>query len=78
MKRVVGGDLSIDIEPTDDLRSYHVSSDRLRRELGFRPCHTIEDAVRDLAAAFRNGEIPDSFDDPRYFNIKMMQRVSLE
>ncbi len=78
VKRVVGGDLSIDIEPTDDLRSYHVSSDRLRRELGFRPCHTIEDAVRDLAAAFRNGEIPDSFDDPRYFNIKMMQRVSLE
>lgn len=78
VKRVVGGDLPIDIEPKDGLRSYPASSDRLRRELGFKPRHTIEDAVRDLAAAFRNGKIPDSFDDPRYFNIKMMQRVGLE
>ena len=41
------------VEPTDDLDSYHVSSDRLRRELGFEPSHTVEEAVSDLVATFR-------------------------
>jgi len=32
----------LDVEPTDDLRSYHVSSEKMRRELGFEPRHTID------------------------------------
>ena len=34
--------------PTDDIRSYHVNSDKIARVLGFEPKRTIEDAVRDL------------------------------
>ena len=41
VKSAVGGDLAIDVEPTDDLRSYHVSSDKMREELGFEPRHSI-------------------------------------
>ena len=37
------------------------------------PERTIEDAIRDLVAAFDARMVPDSFDDPRWFNIKMMQ-----
>jgi nucleoside-diphosphate-sugar epimerase len=78
VRRQVGNDIVIDVVPTNDLRSYHVSSDKMRRKLGFEPKHTIEDAVRDLVSAFRAGKLPNSLDDPRYFNIKRMQEISLK
>jgi nucleoside-diphosphate-sugar epimerase len=59
--------------PSDDRRSYHISSEKIKRELGFAPKRTIEDAVRDLVAAFQAGRIPDAMADRRYYNIKTMQ-----
>jgi nucleoside-diphosphate-sugar epimerase len=78
VKGVIGEDVKIITTPTDDNRSYHVSSDKIKRELGFAPKHDIEDAVRDLAAAFKDGRIPDAMTDDRYYNIKRMQRLSLK
>src|ERR1700761_7060063 len=78
VKSVVGGDIGVVVEPTDDLRSYHVSSEKIRRELGFAPKRTIEQAVSGLVDAFKTGRLPDSLNDPRYFNIKMMQNLSLK
>lgn len=78
IKRQVGNHIEVDVVPTNDLRSYHVSSEKMRRKLGFEPRHTIEDAVRGLVEAFRAGKLPNSLDDPRYFNIKLMQQVSLK
>jgi nucleoside-diphosphate-sugar epimerase len=72
VKAEVGGDVRIVTSPTDDLRSYHVSSEKIRRELGWAPRYTVPDAVRELIAAFRAGQVPDSLSDPRYFNIKTM------
>ena len=77
VKGVVGDELTVDVVPTDDLRSYHISSDLIRRELGFTPRYTIEDAVRGLSQAMSQGRLPNSMDDPRYFNIKTMQQVGL-
>ena len=45
--------------PTDDIRSYHINSDKITRVLGFTPKHTIEDAVRDLCQAFKAGKLPE-------------------
>ena len=78
VKDVIGDDgLEVIIEPTDDNRSYHISSEKIRRELGFVPRQTIEDAVRDLLAAFQAGRLPNSMDDIRYYNIKTMQHINL-
>ena len=76
--KVVGQEVEIVTTPTDDNRSYHVSSEKIKRELGFVPQHTIEDAVRDLVAAFQAGKIPNPMTDIRYYNIKMMQALSLK
>lgn len=65
------------IEPTKDNRSYHVSSEKIARELGFVPKKTIEDAVKDLVEAFEKGLLPDSLNHPRYFNIKTMKALHL-
>jgi nucleoside-diphosphate-sugar epimerase len=70
-------DTEIVVTPTDDNRSYHVSSELMKEVLGFEPKFTVEDAVRDLKAAFDAGLIPDSMNKSIYFNIKRMQEVDL-
>jgi len=69
--------IEIETQPTDDLRSYHVNSEKIADVLGFRPRRSIDDAVRDLCRAFRAGRFPDSLDDRRYFNVKLMKAAAL-
>ncbi len=77
VRNVVGKDVDIKVEPTNDNRSYRVSSEKIKRELGFSAKRTIEDAVVSLKEAFDAGKIPNSFDDDIYFNIKRMQNLNL-
>ncbi|MDX1965737.1 MAG: NAD-dependent epimerase/dehydratase [Planctomycetaceae bacterium] len=72
------GEVSIETTPSDDLRSYHISSARILERLGYRPSRTIEEAVRDLTRAFVDGLLPRSLEDSRYFNIRRMQDTSLQ
>lgn len=67
------GSIEIVRTPTDDIRSYHVNSDKIKRVLGFAPRRSVEDAVRDLCKAFRQGLIPNSMGDDRYYNVKRMK-----
>jgi nucleoside-diphosphate-sugar epimerase len=78
VQRNVGKHAKLEVRATNDLRSYHVSSKKIKDELGFEASHSIEDAVVDLIKAFKEGKLPDSLEDPRYFNIKMMQKVNLQ
>lgn len=73
----VGPDVAIKVVPTNDHRSYHVSSERIRREFGFSAKHSVRDAVRDLRAAFAAGKVPNALSDDRYYNLKRMQAVGL-
>src|SRR6266550_1053211 len=68
-------DPTIELEhtPSDDNRSYHVNSEKVKRALGFETRYTIEDAIRDIADAYRRGLIKDPFTNPVYSNIKRMQ-----
>lgn len=68
-------EIAIVTTPSDDLRSYHINSDKIKRVLGFAPKFTIEDAVRDLCVAFKEGRVPNSFDDDRYYNVKRLKRL---
>ena len=67
--------IGISTTPSDDNRSYHINSDKIRRILGFTPTHSIEDAVRDLCFAFRDGALPHSLDDDQFFNVKQMKAI---
>ncbi len=78
VRRAVGReDVELDVVPSDDKRSYAISSRRLREALGFVPRRTIAEAVRDLAAAFHRGDVPDASTDKRYYNIRTMQACGL-
>ena len=71
----VGGDLTVQVEPTDDNRSYRISSDRIAEAIGFRPVKSVGDAVQDLVVAFHNGLLPNSMTDSKYVNIQRMNEI---
>jgi nucleoside-diphosphate-sugar epimerase len=69
--------IDIVVTPTDDHRSYHVSSEKIARELGFRAGRSVKDAIVGLKAAFHSGKVPNAMVDDRYYNIRRMQALKL-
>lgn len=72
------GDIPIEVTTSDDPRSYHINSEKIHRILGFKPKHSIEEAVIDLCGAFKDGKLPNSFDDDKYFNVRTMKAAGLK
>lgn len=77
VRNVIGDDVRLVFSTTNDNRSYHISSKKIEKELGFVAKRTIQDAVQDLKFAMDKGLLPNSLDDERYFNIKRMKSVHL-
>lgn len=75
---VIGDDVAVEHVSTDDNRSYHVSSKKIKNVLGFEPQHTIKEAVEDLRDAFEAGKLNNPLENEMYFNIKRMQSISLK
>ncbi len=78
VRDVVGPQVTMEYVPTDDPRSYHVSSERIKKAWNFAPAHTIEEAVRGLVDAFKSGRLHDPMKNPMYYNIKRMQELRLK
>lgn len=78
VREEVGPNVDIVVTPTDDHRSYHVSSEKIMRDLGFVAGRSVKDAIVDLKAAFLAGHVPNSMTDDRYYNIKRMQALKLK
>jgi nucleoside-diphosphate-sugar epimerase len=76
VRDIVGPEVEIERTATNDHRSYHISSEKLKRERGFVARRSIADAVRDLTAAFRTNRVTDP-NHARYYNIKTMQQLQL-
>lgn len=77
VREQLGNNVEIVVTPSDDHRSYHVSSEKIQRELGFEAKRTVADAIDDLRKAFEAGKVPNSMTDTKYYNIKRMQEVHL-
>ena len=77
VKEVIGDDDKLKTIPPNDNRSYHISSQNIKKILGFESKFTINDAVKDLKQAFEKKLLPNSLSDEKYFNIKRMQSLNL-
>ncbi|MDZ8242265.1 MAG: SDR family oxidoreductase [Nostoc sp. ChiQUE01a] len=77
-REVVGDSVEIVTTPTNDTRSYHISSEKIKQELGFVPSHTVENAIQDLTSAFKANQIPNSLTDSRYYNVKVMKEINFK
>ena len=69
--------IRIETSPSNDLRSYHVSSRKIAEKLGFVPKRSVEDAVRDICHAFKAGKLPDSLSEDVYYNVKTVKKLCL-
>ena len=78
VKKVIGPDVQLETTPTNDNRSYHVSSEKIKKDLNFKAKRTIEDAVIDLKKSFELGLLPNSLNDEKFFNLKRMQSINLK
>lgn len=70
------GNYNIEIaeRPTHDPRSYHINSDKILND-GFKPQHTIEEAVRSIFDNRR--KLFNPLENPEYSNIKKMKELGL-
>ena len=78
VKEVIGSDVKIIHTKSDDNRSYHVSSEKIRDVLNFNTKYTVKDAVSDLKNAFEKKSLINTFNDEFFFNIKRMQSINLK
>tara|TARA_B100001029_G_scaffold164644_1_gene155683 strand:+ start:3010 stop:3993 length:984 start_codon:yes stop_codon:yes gene_type:complete len=78
VKSVIGDDVKLVFSKTDDNRSYHISSEKIRNELGFVPKKNIKDAVKDLKNAFESKVLQNTLENEIYFNIKRMKNLNLK
>jgi nucleoside-diphosphate-sugar epimerase len=70
---VLNGELELTSGPARaDERSYHVSSERIEKELGFGMKKTIRDAIVDIMNAYQAGRWTNP-DDAIYHNIRQMK-----
>ena len=63
---------------SDDNRSYHINSDKIKKSLGFEPRFNIKDAIKSLCVAFKEGKIKNSMDDDIYYNIRTMKKLKIK
>ena len=77
VEQKLGKPVGIETTPTNDPRSYHISSEKIQEELGLCPELKIEDAVAELVDALEEGKIPNALEDDRYYNVRLMKRISL-
>ena len=71
------GNIEIIKTASDDNRSYHINSDKIKEKLSFKPKYSIEDAVRELCFNFKKNKILNSFEDDFYFNVKRLKRLKI-
>ena len=77
VKSVVGDDVKLKTVPSNDNRSYHISSEKIKQELGFQATNGIRSAVEELCIAFQKNLLISPLENEMYFNIKRMQNISL-
>ncbi len=78
VQKVIGSDVKIKKLPTNDNRSYHISSKKIQDELGFVTNFSILNAIEDLKYAFEKKLLSDCLINENYFNIKKMQSINLK
>lgn len=68
--------IPLETTPSNDIRSYHISSEKIARVLGFAPKRSVREAVIDIVNGFQAGKFPNSLEDSRYYNVRRMKEIN--
>ena len=78
VRLILNPNLKLHITATDDNRSYHISSEKIKTELGFMPKRKVEDAIGDLKIYLEKFDNKKNFNKDIFYNIKRMQNTNLK
>jgi nucleoside-diphosphate-sugar epimerase len=78
VKNVFGDNIDIVSQETNDNRSYHITSEKIKKILNFKNKKTIKNAIEDLNKAFKEKLFINSLENEMYFNIKRMKSINLK
>ncbi|MGB2600282.1 MAG: aminotransferase class I/II-fold pyridoxal phosphate-dependent enzyme, partial [Candidatus Omnitrophota bacterium] len=70
-KHIDGVELDV-IPDNPDKRSYRVSCEKIKEELGWAPSKSMEDGIKDIREFVASNK-QEGFDVPQYYNIKTLQ-----
>jgi nucleoside-diphosphate-sugar epimerase len=78
VKRIIGKDVVIKKFSSNDNRSYHISSEKILKNLNFKSEYSIADSITDLKNAFSKKLLTNCLENENYFNIKKMNSINLK
>tara|TARA_B100000780_G_scaffold259496_1_gene210588 strand:- start:2207 stop:3184 length:978 start_codon:yes stop_codon:yes gene_type:complete len=78
VKKIIGDHVEIEIKESDDNRSYHISSEKIKSVLGFSSSFTVENSIVDLKKCFDKKLLTDPLNNIKYYNIKLMNSIQLK
>jgi nucleoside-diphosphate-sugar epimerase len=68
-------EIPLKVTESDDNRSYHINSDKIKHILGFKAKKSIEDAIKDLCLCFKKKIFVNSLNNDIYFNVKRLNKI---
>jgi len=77
VKETLDKNVEIKKLPSNDDRSYHISSEKISKVLNFSPTYSIKDAIVDLKSAFSKNLLTEPLSNEMYYNIKRMNSINL-
>jgi nucleoside-diphosphate-sugar epimerase len=69
-------EIRIETFKSEDGRSYHINSDKIKNILNFKPKYNVEYAVYELCDYFKNGTIKDSFKNDIFYNVRTLKNIN--
>ena len=78
VEKITKKKIQIKKEKSNDLRSYHVNSDKIKKILKFKPKKTISHAIREIANEFKKKRLKDSFSNKNFYNVKKLTKIKMK
>ena len=72
------GEIPIAREKSNDNRSYHINSDKIKDVLGFSPKRSVNQAVIDLCNAFKKNLFSNTMNDDIFYNVKRLTKLEVK
>ncbi len=68
--------ISLQIVKSNDNRSYHINSDKIKNKIKFKPKYSIDYAVNELCDEFKKNKIKNVFKKNVYYNVKTLMKIN--
>lgn len=77
VKKIFKENIIIEKSYSEDNRSYHVSSSKIKKQLNFNLNYNVIDGIKSLISAFSTKKIKNTMSDDSYYNLKVIAKTNL-